>query len=722
MRELSLLAAAAFVYLPPAMAQTQINLRAQSANVDFSAASYTKPLKTGTVIPAVCGVGEMFFKSDAPAGSNVYVCAATNMWSLQGNGDSALARVDSPEAEIITTAVVMIGGACSSESPCRSRFGTRVYSYTEPATATITAGSGQGRAVVYIAETGRIVLEHPAAAGLAVTTEGLDAQAVTTPSVPPSGIPVAEIDIAGGQWTTLTSSVSTLSASPLVAGFGIAVTEASGLSRIDIDGGIIPTLGGTNAYTGAQLAHQATKTAPVRTAALDPPTCDASSREMLFNTTTNTLKTCTAPDIWTPVGGSSAPVSSVANKTGDVLLTGSDITSCRVTGQGTSAATFAGPCTVVRNNYAVPPVDTATMEIIGSTGNQTGTLYLSPTDSLILVTTTAVTVRCTNCIWITNPFPEVIDDATPLATLTNTGSIWSLITPHKADIYLSTINAAGGGGLQIITNGGLRSLSLNSTVPRTTGVWPLLGDYDLSRGKLAPPVTAISSLPPAVSHSGYAYLVTDAVNGADCTTGGASGSSAFTIWCRSDGVVWKAIAAATGPVFNAGSGHHWLFGTPDSINAASYTGSTTVQFRETVIPYPVTFSAAHVTLGSAGSANNDAAWKLYDATCTAIPNSQITLENLPGGNSKVNAAGVVTLPAGVYIVGFASEGNAIFQWSVNTTVASVLNADSANPRLFTVPGVVATGSGSTNNWTLPASCAGPRTASSANVPNIVLVR
>src|ERR1035437_2108745 len=68
-----------------AAAQTQIDLRTQARNVDLTAAASTKPLKTGTALPATCVVGDMFFKTDAPAGSNVYGCTAANTWAVQGN-------------------------------------------------------------------------------------------------------------------------------------------------------------------------------------------------------------------------------------------------------------------------------------------------------------------------------------------------------------------------------------------------------------------------------------------------------------------------------------------------------------------------------------------------------------------------------------------------------------------------------------------------------------
>jgi len=69
--------------LVPAMApgQTSIDLRTQSKSIDFSAAASTRPAKTGTALPGTCAVGDLFFRSDAAPGSNLYGCSSTNTWA-----------------------------------------------------------------------------------------------------------------------------------------------------------------------------------------------------------------------------------------------------------------------------------------------------------------------------------------------------------------------------------------------------------------------------------------------------------------------------------------------------------------------------------------------------------------------------------------------------------------------------------------------------------------
>jgi len=66
--------------------QTLVDLRTQSKSVDFSAAVSTKPMQTGSSLPATCAIGQFFFLTTAPAGSNVYACNAANTWTVEGNG------------------------------------------------------------------------------------------------------------------------------------------------------------------------------------------------------------------------------------------------------------------------------------------------------------------------------------------------------------------------------------------------------------------------------------------------------------------------------------------------------------------------------------------------------------------------------------------------------------------------------------------------------------
>ena len=64
---------------------------AASSTQDNSSAGITKPIKSGTSLPATCGVGEFYFKTNATLGQQVYACTSTNTWTLQGDGGGGAA-------------------------------------------------------------------------------------------------------------------------------------------------------------------------------------------------------------------------------------------------------------------------------------------------------------------------------------------------------------------------------------------------------------------------------------------------------------------------------------------------------------------------------------------------------------------------------------------------------------------------------------------------------
>ena len=75
-RACALTAAPLYFCLWSANAQTtQVDLKTQTKNVDFTKASSTKPFKTGTSLPTTCAVGE-----------NIYSCTAVNTWTVQSGG------------------------------------------------------------------------------------------------------------------------------------------------------------------------------------------------------------------------------------------------------------------------------------------------------------------------------------------------------------------------------------------------------------------------------------------------------------------------------------------------------------------------------------------------------------------------------------------------------------------------------------------------------------
>src|SRR5579871_6272189 len=225
-----------------AWSQTQIDLQAQSRNVDFSAQPTTRPLKSGNVLPATCSVGEMFFLSNASPGSNLYGCAAPNSWTAEsGSGSGApvqnAGQLADLAASISSPSTLTIGSVCSTSSPCNARFGSLTFSFTSPASATIAAGSGT--AFIYVDSGGNLIVGH----NMTVTcSAGCQAVSPIT-AFPADSLPLFTWTATNGTWDGAggTDRRAFQSTTNLSAGTGLLGSTASGRTTISID----PTLVGT---------------------------------------------------------------------------------------------------------------------------------------------------------------------------------------------------------------------------------------------------------------------------------------------------------------------------------------------------------------------------------------------------------------------------------------------------------------------------------------------
>ena len=224
--------------------QTMIDLKTQSKNVDFSSAPSTRPFKSGTALPASCDVGDMFYKTDAPSGSNLYGCIAANTWAVEGQGStgsagvgvSMLAQTGDLVVAPTSATALSIGSNCSAATPCNVRFGSAAYSLSSGGTATISGGTGT--AFVYIASSGSLTVGH----NLTVSCTGnCTAQSGVT-SFPSDAVPLFTWSATGGSWdanggTDLRAFLSTKAVQP---GAGLLSIESAGKTTLSTD----PTLVG----------------------------------------------------------------------------------------------------------------------------------------------------------------------------------------------------------------------------------------------------------------------------------------------------------------------------------------------------------------------------------------------------------------------------------------------------------------------------------------------
>jgi len=216
---------------------TQIDLRLQSRNVDFSGASATKPLRLGSGLPATCGLGELYYRLDAAAGMNVYGCTSTNSWTLeQGPPAASMASQLGDFAVVRTSATTLsIGANCSTATPCQVRFGALVYSFGSGATGTISAGSGL--ALVYVSSTGVLTLGSNVTASC---SSGCTAVSSVT-AFPADSIPLFTWSATSGTWDSSggADQRAFLSSKSVTAGTGITTTEISGKTQLSADTTVI---------------------------------------------------------------------------------------------------------------------------------------------------------------------------------------------------------------------------------------------------------------------------------------------------------------------------------------------------------------------------------------------------------------------------------------------------------------------------------------------------
>ncbi len=225
-------------------AQTQIGLRTQSEDVDFSAAASTRPFRVGTQLPAACSVGWQMWGGQVTSvsGRSGAVVAGTGDYQFSQIGGTATneqlaAGIDAAKIGSGTVSTVLtIGTGCSSAAPCNVRFGNTAYSIGQSCTATLSAGSGT--AFVYVAANGAVTVGHNVTLG----TSGCQAQSGVT-NFPSDSIPLATWTATGGTWDSNGGRDfrAMLSSKNLSAGTGISTLESGGRTTVSVDTSSVPT-------------------------------------------------------------------------------------------------------------------------------------------------------------------------------------------------------------------------------------------------------------------------------------------------------------------------------------------------------------------------------------------------------------------------------------------------------------------------------------------------
>jgi hypothetical protein len=244
-----LLAAIAF-----ADGQTQVDLATQAKNVDFSAAIFTKPAKAGAAIPQSCSLGEVFFKTDAPAGQNLYGCTSTNTWSQIGGPEMA-SQVGDFAASITSAPVQTLGAGCSSARPCQIRTGSVLFTMTAPVTATLSGTSTSGTVFWYLSPSQLLTAGHNSGATLTCSAGCTVVAGIT--AFPPDATPLWQTTFTANAWDAINPATmdkrAFLSRNVIVPGPGVSSVSdpSTGIQTLSTDPTSVPRyFTGSGAPTG----------------------------------------------------------------------------------------------------------------------------------------------------------------------------------------------------------------------------------------------------------------------------------------------------------------------------------------------------------------------------------------------------------------------------------------------------------------------------------------
>jgi hypothetical protein len=228
-----------------ASGQTQVDLRTQARNVDFSGASSTRPTRTGNTLPSACTVGELFFKLNAAPGQNLYACTSANVWTVivgsGGGGGGGGGSAPTTAGQLLDFAVTRTSGTqlsiaagCTGFTPCSVRFGNRVDTFTQGAVATLS-GSGTGMAFVYVSGAGVLTVGYNAPIAVSCSAGCTAVNGIT--AFPNDSIPLAIWSANAGLWDAEggVDFRGFLSTKPIATGTGLLGIDVAGLTTISVD-------------------------------------------------------------------------------------------------------------------------------------------------------------------------------------------------------------------------------------------------------------------------------------------------------------------------------------------------------------------------------------------------------------------------------------------------------------------------------------------------------
>lgn len=301
----------------------------------------------GTTLPAACTLGQLFFKTDATAGQNVYECASTNTWTQEtGGGTGTVTSVSVTTANGVsgsvatattTPAITLTLGAITPTTVDK-------VTITAPATgSTLTIADGKTFTV-----SNTLTLTGTDSSSLNIQTGGTLSTLAATPGVGD----IAYFSIGGS--SPALSLITAAAVGKIYASAGVTTAPALTATPQLGASGTLGTLAFGNATSGTITLSPVS--GALGSVTLSMP---AATDTLVGKATTDTLtnKTLTTPTITSPtVTGSAVTLTSGTSRT---LANASEIvvctSTCTVTPPG---AATAGQQFCVQNDDNVATVIT----------------------------------------------------------------------------------------------------------------------------------------------------------------------------------------------------------------------------------------------------------------------------------------------------------------------------------------------------------------------------
>lgn len=177
----------------------------------------------GTSLPGTCTIGEQFHKTDATAGQNLYLCTSTDTWTQvsSGSGTTTVTGLTDLKLTVTSTVATIAGGKF------RYLASDGTWTVADISSATLTIASGTESASPGV----RFSLDENGGSPIircnvnaSLTTGNYTASGCTKTLVNNygNGVPLGEVVLASGNWTTVTDQRAMLDSSRYSAGSGIA--------------------------------------------------------------------------------------------------------------------------------------------------------------------------------------------------------------------------------------------------------------------------------------------------------------------------------------------------------------------------------------------------------------------------------------------------------------------------------------------------------------------